>query len=586
MTGAPPTAEPFQPQDARLTPVWRREHAGSGLTSRLILAYAEREAGGQAVKRILERANLQDAEQRLRDENFWFSYETKLKLWEAAEFALEDRHVAEHVGAAVLDLSVAMGLKRTLRALGSPGFVYANVVRANAKFNWAHKLEVLSKDATSVRMRYTDLAGVGYHRYDCEYTGGLLTTVPNLFGLPAAHVSHRECGARSGACCEFDVRWTNGIHGMRRAALAIGTAGAALTGGSALLEPRLLPVTVGLLGAGELGVVATDDRVHASPDARARAAHRRAGRRRAAAALLARGPLLGPAPRRGARPDHHARADRRRRQGVRAAARRGRSRCAPTATPAYPRRRLDALAAWAEAHREAFCKRGTIVVDDLSSDALLSGIPRQAQAPFGSICAAPLLFRDGLLGVLVALSHGSTVFLPGDVAALSAYAAHAAIALSNARLVEQLQRQAAEDPLTALANQRTFYERCAIEFSRAQRSGSPISIVMLDLDLFKAINDEHGHLHGDRMLVAVADALRTATRGHDTVARMGGEEFAMLLPDTDAATAYELAERARETIALISNARGDAHLFSRRRDDGRRGVLADRPRRRRRHGAV
>src|ERR1700729_2962534 len=97
VTGAPPPAEPSPPQDARLTPLWRREHAGSGLTSRLILAYAEREAGGQAVNRILERANLQDAEQRLRDENYWFSYETKLKLWEAAEFALEDRHVAEHV---------------------------------------------------------------------------------------------------------------------------------------------------------------------------------------------------------------------------------------------------------------------------------------------------------------------------------------------------------------------------------------------------------------------------------------------------------------------------------------------------------
>jgi diguanylate cyclase (GGDEF)-like protein len=534
----------------RLTPVWRREHAGSGLTSRLILAYAEREAGGQAVTRILERANLEDAEQRLRDENYWFSYETKLKLWEAAEFALEDRHVAEHVGAAVLDLSVAMGLKRTLRALGSPGFVYANVVRANAKFNWAHKLEVLSKDATSVRMRYTDLAGVGYHRYDCEYTSGLLATVPNLFGLPAAHVSHRECGARSGACCEFDVRWTNGIHGLRRAALAIAAGGGALTGGCALLEPRLLPIAAGLLGAGELGIVA---RMIAFMKRRVRVLERRIDEQDDAAQRLLSSledlssdlrldEVLDQITTRAQTAvggkefallideDGALRADRH--SGI-------------------PAPSLDALAAWAESHRAPFSERGTIVVDDLASDPVLSSIPRQVQAPFGSICAAPLLFRDGLLGVLVALSHGSTVFLPGDVAALSAYAAHAAIALSNARLVEQLQRQAAEDPLTALANQRTFYQRCAIEFSRAQRSAGPISIVMLDLDHFKAINDEHGHLHGDRMLVAVADALRAATRRHDMVARMGGEEFAMLLPETDAATAYELAERARATIALI-----------------------------------
>ena len=82
------------------------------------------------------------------------------------------------------------------------------------------------------------------------------------------------------------------------------------------------------------------------------------------------------------------------------------------------------------------------------------------------MCAAPLVFRDQLLGVLVALAHGSTVFLPGDAAALSAYAAHAAIALSNARLVDRLERQAAEDPLTGLANQRAFRRECATEFSR------------------------------------------------------------------------------------------------------------------------
>jgi two-component system, cell cycle response regulator len=74
---------------------------------------------------------------------------------------------------------------------------------------------------------------------------------------------------------------------------------------------------------------------------------------------------------------------------------------------------------------------------------------------------------------------------------------------------------------------------------------------MLDLDHFKAINDTHGHLYGDQVLLAVADALRTSTRRHDAVARMGGEEFALLLPDTDAEAAGEIAERARETIAQI-----------------------------------
>src|SRR5580693_6279213 len=148
------------PQGTEIASAWRRDHAGSGLTSRMILAYVEREAGGQAVERMLALAGLTGSEELLRDENHWFSYETKLALWSAAEEVLEDPQVAEHVGAAVLDLSVAAGLKRTLRALGTPGFVYGNVVRANAKFNWAHQLVVLDRGAACVRMRYTDVSGV------------------------------------------------------------------------------------------------------------------------------------------------------------------------------------------------------------------------------------------------------------------------------------------------------------------------------------------------------------------------------------------------------------------------------------------
>ena len=81
-----------------VTSAWRREHACSGLTSRLILAYVEREAGGQAAKDLLARAGLTGAEKSLRDENHWFSYDTKLALWRAAEEVLDDPEVAEHVG--------------------------------------------------------------------------------------------------------------------------------------------------------------------------------------------------------------------------------------------------------------------------------------------------------------------------------------------------------------------------------------------------------------------------------------------------------------------------------------------------------
>ncbi len=530
---------------------WRREHAGSGLTSRLILAYVEREAGGQVARQMLDDAGLLALEQELRDENHWFSYDTKLRLWGAAEAALDDPHVAEHVGASVLDLAVAMGLKRTLRALGTAGFVYGNVARANAKFNWAHELEVVGKDSSSVRMRYVDLAGVGYHRYDCEYTTGLLTTVPKLFGLPPAQVTHSVCGASGGACCEFDVRWTNGTRGYQRAALVLAAGGGALAAASAFADPALVPVAGGIVAAGELTIAARairfmhrrlqslESRVAEQDDAAERLlsslqrlssdlrldevldqitekAQLAVGGQQFALLLDDDG---------GMRADRHS--------GI-------------------PANSLAALATWAETHRAILLEHGTIVIDDLATDELLAGLPRQEEAPFGSICAAPLVFRDRLLGVLTAAAHGSTVFLPGDVSALSAYAAHASIALSNAHMVERLQRQAAEDPLTGLANQRAFFRNCATEFSRAKRAGGEVSIVMLDLDHFKAINDVHGHPYGDRVLIGVADALRASIRAHDTVGRMGGEEFAVLLPDTDAATAYELADRAREAIASVS----------------------------------
>jgi hypothetical protein len=129
-----------------VSPEWRRAHAGSGLTSVLILAYVEREGGREAAQRMLERAGLAEREQELRDESTWFSFETKIKLWAAAEAVTGDTRVAQRVGESVIEFQVALGLKRALRALGSPEFLFRNVARANGKFNWAHRLEVVSRN--------------------------------------------------------------------------------------------------------------------------------------------------------------------------------------------------------------------------------------------------------------------------------------------------------------------------------------------------------------------------------------------------------------------------------------------------------
>jgi two-component system cell cycle response regulator len=113
------------------------------------------------------------------------------------------------------------------------------------------------------------------------------------------------------------------------------------------------------------------------------------------------------------------------------------------------------------------------------------------------------------------------------------------------RLVRQLAAAARTDSLTQLANRRELEERFAAELERSTRTARPLSILVLDLDWFKEYNDRFGHTAGDRVLVMLAQALKRATRTSDVVARLGGEEFGVLAPETDETEAYLLSERLR-----------------------------------------
>src|SRR5207253_4861760 len=110
-------------------------------------------------------------------------------------------------------------------------------------------------------------------------------------------------------------------------------------------------------------------------------------------------------------------------------------------------------------------------------------------------------------------------------------------------LTEQLQLMATTDALTGLPNRRSLMARMEQEVSRAQRSGRPLSLALLDVDRFKAINDSHGHPAGDAVLQAVADELRRVTRGGDVLGRFGGEEFAVVMPETNLKQARWACER-------------------------------------------
>lgn len=117
------------------------------------------------------------------------------------------------------------------------------------------------------------------------------------------------------------------------------------------------------------------------------------------------------------------------------------------------------------------------------------------------------------------------------------------------RLERQLERLARTDALTGLSNRRDFYEFAEKEISRSRRSHSPLSILMLDIDFFKQVNDRYGHPVGDDVLKHLTHICKTILRGVDLLARMGGEEFAVLMPDTTLAHALEVAERLRQGIA-------------------------------------
>jgi len=130
----------------------------------------------------------------------------------------------------------------------------------------------------------------------------------------------------------------------------------------------------------------------------------------------------------------------------------------------------------------------------------------------------------------------------------------------NEALIASLERQAKLDALTGVANRRHFLETGNAEIRRASRFDHPMALLMLDIDHFKLINDTCGHLVGDRVIKAVADAAAAAVRQCDCLGRLGGEEFAVVLPEAELAAAIAAAERLRETIAALQLSHGGQPL--------------------------
>ena len=183
-----------------------------------------------------------------------------------------------------------------------------------------------------------------------------------------------------------------------------------------------------------------------------------------------------------------------------------------------------------------------ILCDDIASDPRI----RNSLGPslgYHSIMAAPLKVREKLLGVVSAVAKETGSFTEAHLHLLSAYAAQASLALENALLYEEVKNQASTDGLTGLHNRRSFDLHLESELNRAQRYGHPLSLLFLDVDELKAVNDRYGHLQGDQLLRHLASLLTGVLRKSDVAARFGGDEFVVLLPETTGEEAAAVTER-------------------------------------------
>jgi GGDEF domain-containing protein len=594
-----------------------------------LLRYARARGGEEAVHEILERATVGYTAAHLDDVSNWIWHDEAIALFVAAAEVLRDERIGVRVGEQTVRQHAGTPVATLLRSLGSPQAVYAQLTVGVSKFSTITELTPEVEPGRAV-VRARARNGSTRHPHMCDWTRGLLSQPPVLFGLPPAEVEETECAARGGDCCSYTITWDaeqaataadpqelitalesqlvamterlESMYDTARDLIALDDLDAALAriterAATAVRAPSYLlavrtspgdPLRVhhrGYLdqdvaeaarelldGTGEITTgarVVVDvasatrhyGRLMASSPAGAFFPHERDlldvyGRY--AAAVLDMATAYEEAQRRG--------------EQSRALLELSRALAAASTSDEVAQRLADAVPSvvdcdrvgaflWDADEEALVCHAVTgqagarelvrnlrihgsdtpalagllaepnpspLFFDAGSGDPYVAEIMRQTGA--AALIVVPIVTHERFYGTLHVSVTSRADRLQPTAALLDLLAgvvAQAATALDNARLIETMVHQARFDNLTGLLGHRAFHEALELQL---EGSKGPFTLASIDLDDFKLINDLHGHPIGDDALRRVAETLRRGVREHDSVFRVGGEEFAVLFP--------------------------------------------------------